>query len=520
MATCLRRFHERNLLARRLKLVAAVCAILFVSGCAVGPRYSRAPASVPDAYKEAPTNWRPAQPADEMQRGKWWEIFHDTELNRLEEQINVSNQNLKVAQAQFQQARALVRFNRANYYPTVTTGLAVTENRISSNRPLRAVSGGKSAYTDITFPVDVSYEADLWGRIRKSVEAAREDAQASAADVENVSLSLHAELAVDYFEARSFDAEEELLNSTVAAFQQALQLTQNRYQGGVASGVDVAQAETQLETTRAEAIDLQVQRAQFEHAIAVLVGQPASTFNLAPVPLTSPPPIIPPGLPSELLERRPDVAGAERRMAAANARIGVARAAYFPTIQLSGSGGFESTSITTLLSGPSGLLAAGISATVTAFDVGRRRAINEQARAVYDQTVANYRETVLQAFQEVEDNLAALRILEAEAATQQSAVAASQRSLELSNNRYKGGVVTYLEVLTAQSTALSNQRVAVDILRRRMAASVLLVKALGGGWSAGQLPTDLLSSTSKAGTATPDASQVRVEPNRSVSARE
>jgi NodT family efflux transporter outer membrane factor (OMF) lipoprotein len=492
---CVTRLGAPKLPRRIFTLALMACAVLFAAGCAVGPRYSRPAAPVPEAFKETPPNWRPAQPADEIQRGKWWEVFHDPQLNALEEQVNVSNQNLKAAQAQFLQARALVRFNRANYYPTVTAGLGITENRISSNRPVRAVTGTKTSYADITLPVDVSYEADVWGRIRKSVEAAREDAQASAADVETVSLSLHAELAVDYFEARTFDAEQQLLNSTVTAFEQALQLTQNRYNGGVASGVDVAQAQTQLETTRAQAIDIQVQRAQFEHAIAVLVGQPASSFALPPVALATPPPTIPPGLPSELLERRPDIAASERRMAAANARIGVARAAYFPTIGLSGSGGFESTSITTLLSGPSGLLAAGVSATVTAFDGGRRRAINEQARAVYDQTVANYRETVLQAFQEVEDNLAALRILEREAQTQQAAVDAAERSLQLSNNRYKGGVVTYLEVLTAQSTALSNERVAVDILRRRMAASVLLVKALGGGWSIKNLPSNVLSST-------------------------
>jgi len=502
------RFLAGKRTAAVLRASALVSLALLATGCAVGPRYTRPTAEVPPSFKETPANWKQAQPADESRRGNWLEVFHDLQLNALEEQINVSNQNLKAAQAQFLQARTLVRFNRANYLPTVTAGLGVTENRISSNRPVASVTGKKS-YADLTLPVDVSYEADVWGRIRKSVEAAREDAQASAADVESVSLSLHAELAVDYFQARSFDSEEQLLNSNVAAFQQALQLTQNRYQGGVASGVDVAQAQTELETTRAQAVDLQVQRAQFEHAIAALLGQPASSFTLQVVPLTELPPSLPPGLPSELLERRPDIAASERRMAAANARIGVARAAYFPTIDLSTTGGFESTSITTLLSGPSGVLAAGVSATVTAFDGGRRRAINEQARAVYEQTVANYRETVLQAFQDVEDNLAALRILEGEAQIQQEAVDAAEKSLQLSTNRYKGGVVTYLEVLSAQSTALANQRVAVDIARRRMTASVLLVKALGGGWNVANLPTSLLSSVPNAAYSNGAAAKTR-----------
>ena len=310
------------------------------------------------------------------------------------------------------------------------------------------------------------------------------------ADLQSVLLSLQSELAVDYFQVRTLDAEQQLLNNTVTAFQKALDLTQNRYQGGIASAVDVAQAQTQLETTRAQAIDVGVQRAQFEHAIAALTGQPASSFSIPVSPWSTPPPAIPPGMPSTLLERRPDIAGAERRVSAANAEIGVARAAYFPRIALDGVGaGFESTSITNWLSGPSGFAAAGLSAVVTAFDVGRRRAINEQARGVYDEATANYRQTVLTAFQEVEDNLAALRILDQEAQTQNGAVAAAEHSLQLSNNRYRGGVSSYLEVITAQSIALTDERAAVDVLRRRMTATVLLIKALGGGWDASQLPT-------------------------------
>jgi NodT family efflux transporter outer membrane factor (OMF) lipoprotein len=314
-----------------------------------------------------------------------------------------------------------------------------------------------------------------------------------------VNLSLHADLAIDYFQLRTLDAEAQLLNSTVTAFEKALDLTRNRYQGGVASAVDVAQAETQLETTRSQAIDVQVQRSQDEHAIAVLTGQPPSTFSIPVFPWTTAPPVIPPGLPSDLLERRPDIAGAERRVASANAQIGVARAAYFPAITLTGSGGFESTAITTLFQGPSGFLTSGASAVVTAFDVGRRRAISEQARAAYNQATANYRQSVLTAFQEVEDNLAALRILEQESKTQDAAVAASEHSLELSTNRYKGGVVSYLEVITAQSIALSDERAAVDILRRRMTASVSLIKALGGGWNVASLPSAKVASQSANG---------------------
>jgi len=465
-------------------LLASVLPAL-LTGCAVGPRYSRPQAPSAPEYKETPPNWKQAQPADQIARGKWWEIFQEPQLNALEEQVNVSNQTLKAALAQFQQARALVRLNRADLYPTVTTGASASRNRLSLNSPL---TGTQTNYTNLVLPADLTYEADVFGRVRRTVEAARANAQASAADLESVSLSLHAELASDYFQLRTFDAEEQLLNDNVTAFEKALELTQNRYKGGVASAVDVAQAQTQLETTRAQAIDVMVERQQFEHAIAALIGQPASSFSIPASPWNMPPPAIPPGLPSDLLERRPDVASAERHIAAANAQIGVARAAYFPQITLNATAGFESGSISKWLDGPSGFAAAGISALVTAFDVGRRRAGVEQAQAVYDQTVASYRQTVLTAFQEVEDNLAALRILEDESKTQAGAVNAAQHSLQLSNNRYKGGVVTYLEVITAQSTALNNQRVAVDILRRRMNATVLLIKALGGGWNASSLP--------------------------------
>jgi NodT family efflux transporter outer membrane factor (OMF) lipoprotein len=345
-----------------------------------------------------------------------------------------------------------------------------------------------ATYNDFVLPFDVSYQADVWGRVRKNVESYREQAQASAADLATVNLSMQADLAVDYFQARSLDAQEQLLNSTVKQYEQALELNENRFQGGIASEVEVEQAKTQLQTTRAIAIDVGVARAQYEHAVAILIGKPPAEFSLPPLPLAAPPPHVPISIPSELLERRPDIAAAERRVAAANAQIGVAKSAYYPLVNLSASGGFESSAITTLLNGPSGLWSIGLSAVGTVFDVGRRRALNDQARAAYDFQVAVYRENVLTGFQQVEDNLAAVRILENEAKVQDEAVAAAQRSLDLSVTRYKGGVTSYLEVITAQSAALADEVTAVNILGRRMANTVLLIQALGGGWDRSSLP--------------------------------
>jgi NodT family efflux transporter outer membrane factor (OMF) lipoprotein len=476
------------LTARRELLNAGVLglAVLLLGGCTVGPKYVRPTTEVPAEYKET-GNWKPAQPSDQVPKGKWWEIYQDPKLNALEDQLGVSNQNLKAAQAVFQQARDAVRISRSGLFPNVTGGVSVTRSGLSHNRPLYS-STLSSTYSDYVLPVDVSYEADVWGRVRRTVEASRSEAQASAADLATVDLSLHADLALDYFELRGLDAQKQLLDSTVVAFEKALDLTQSRYQGGLASAVDVAQAQTQLETTRAQAADVGVQRAAFEHAIAVLIGQPASKFSLQPLPLTTPPPPLPSGLPSELLERRPDIGGAERRIQEANAQIGVARAAYFPLITLTGSGGFESSQAGTWLQGPSGFWSLGAQAAELLFDAGRRHAISDQAKAAYDQSVDNYRQTVLTSFQEVEDNLAALRILQEEAQTQAGAVAAAEHSLSLSITRYRGGVTNYLEVTTAQSAALSDERAAVDILTRRMAASVLLIKAIGGGWDVSQIP--------------------------------
>jgi NodT family efflux transporter outer membrane factor (OMF) lipoprotein len=459
---------------------------LQLTGCVVGPKYHQPVVQAPPAYKEI-GDWKPAQPNDQNLGGAWWTVFQDPQLNALEEQVNVSNQNLKAAAAQYQEARAVLRYYRADYYPTATVGFSATRTHVSANSPTSTILRG-TTYNDFVLPFDVSYQADVWGRVRKNVESYREQAQASAADLATVNLSMHADLALDYFQARSLDAEEQLLNSTVTQYEQALELTQSRYDGGIASEVEVEQAKTILQTTRAEAVDVGVSRAQFEHAVAILIGKPPAEFSLPPLPLTAPPPRIPVGVPSDLLERRPDIASAERLVASANAQIGVAKSAYYPLINLGAAGGFESSAITTLINGPSGLWSIGLSATETVFDVGRRRALNDQAHAAYDSQVANYRETVLTGFQQVEDNLAAVRILENEAKVQDEAVAAAQRSMDLSVTRYKGGVTSYLEVITAQNAALADEVTAVNILGRRMANTVLLIQALGGGWDRSTLP--------------------------------
>jgi NodT family efflux transporter outer membrane factor (OMF) lipoprotein len=462
-------------------------AVFQFTGCVVGPKYHPPVAQAPPAYKEL-GNWKPAQPNDQKLGGEWWKIFQDPQLDALELQVNVSNQNLKAAAAQFQQARAVLRYNRADYYPTVTAAPSATRTRVSSHRPPPNAIFNGITETDFVLPFDFSYQADVWGRVRRTVESFREQAQASAADLATVNLSMHADLALDYFQARSFDAQEKLLNSTVKQYEQALELTESRFHGGIASEVEVRQAKTILQTTRAQAIDVRVARAQFEHAVAILIGKPPAEFSLPPLPLTTPPPRIPVSVPSELLERRPDIAATERLVASANARIGVAKSAYYPVISLGASGGFESSVITTLLQGPSGLWSAGISAVGTVFDVGRRRALNDQARAAYDFQVATYRQTVLTGFQQVEDNLAAARILENEAKVQDEAVVEAQASLDLSITRYKGGVTSYLEVITAQNAALTAEVTSVNILGRRMSSTVLLIQALGGGWDRSSLP--------------------------------
>jgi len=442
----------------------------------------------PAAFKES-EQWQPARPADQTNRGNWWEIFGDPELNKLEEQIASSNQTLKVAEARFREARAAIRFNRAAQFPTISTSPSASYVKSSDYSPNFPSKIQQSSKGDFVLPFDLSYELDLWGRVRRSVAAAREEAQATAADYETAKLSLESELALDYFELRSADAQKQLLDDTVRAYTNNVQLTVNRFKGGVAPRADVAQAQTQLDTTRVQDTDVTVQRAQFEHAIAILIGKPPAEFSLAAAPLNNQPPNTPIGLPSELLQRRPDIAAAERRVAEANQQIGIARAAYFPTVTLAGTAGFAGSQASNWFGWPSGFWAVGPALAQTLFDAGRRRATSESARANYDAAVATYRQTSLTAFQEVEDNVAALRILENETQQQQQAVASSQESLQLFTNRYKGGVDTYLQVITAQTIELANERNAIDILRRRLDASVLLVKALGGGWNMSNLPT-------------------------------
>lgn len=473
-------------------------ALLALSGCMVGPKYMKPSVPLAPEYKEANSdaykensNWQVAQPADAASRGEWWKIFSDAELNTLEPQVAANNQNLKVADARFREARALIRFTHASLYPTIGVAPFAGGLRESSNRPYfnanSAVNHGNGV-GDIQLPVDLNYEIDVWGRVRRNVSAAREEAQASAGDRQTVMLSLQAELAVDYFEARSADAQEKLLNDTVQYYEEAYRITNNRFEGGVAPKSDVDQAQTQLEAARVQARDITLQRAQFEHAIAVLLGKPPASFTLTNAPLDARPPFIPPGLPSELLERRPDIAAAERRVAEANDRIGIARAAFYPTISLSGTVGVEATSFANLFDPASLLWSIGPTLSQTVFDAGRRAAVSEQANASYDETVANYRQTTLTAFQQVEDNLIALRVLKQEAENQHQATLAAQSAEQIFNNRYVGGLDTYLQVVTAQTTALNNERNDIDIMRRQMDASVLLIKALGGGWNVTDLP--------------------------------
>ena len=487
--------------------------LLVLCGCAVGPNYARPSAPVPPAFKEPPPpgqrpeDWKAAEPGDHAARGKWWEIFGDPDLDALEQQVEEANQDLARAEAAYRAARAVARGARADLFPTVTGSVAVTRahgsGRASAASPASGGTGQSATTTVYQVPFDLSWEADVFGRIRRNLEANVAGAQASAADLEAVRLSLHAELAADWFQLHGLDAQKQLLDTEVAGDTRALQLTRNRHDQGVVSGVDVAQAETQLETTRVQATDVQIARAQLEHAIAILVGQPPAGLSIPPAPIGHPPPAIPLELPSELLERRPDVAAAERRVAAANAQVGVATAAFFPRFLLSASAGFQSGTLAGLFSLPNRFWSIGPSIVETLFTGGKRRAAVEQARASYDAAVAEYRQGVLGAFQEVEDGLAATRILAEEADQEAVAVAAAERLLALARNRYQGGITTYLEVVTAQNAALANERAAVDLLTRRMTASVGLVKALGGGWDASTLRARgaVLSRSTAAATA-------------------
>ncbi|HUN69109.1 MAG TPA: efflux transporter outer membrane subunit [Burkholderiales bacterium] len=457
---------------------------LLLAGCAVGPDYVRPKVETPAAYKEnsAEAGWKQAAPNDAAPRGNWWEAFGDPELSALVAQVDVSNQTIAAAAAQVRISAALAEQSRAQWWPTVSGTVSRTETQPSSTTgPVVGVASTRRIIDSL--PLSVSWEADLWGRIRRLVESGEAGTQASASDLVNARLSAQATLAQNYFLLRTLDSQIRLLGETVAAYAKTLELTKNRYAMGVASRADVALAEAQLQSTRSQAIELGVQRAQTEHAIAVLIGKPAPELSLAPGSLTdSLPPVPAAGVPADLLERRPDVAAAERRMAAANAQIGVAKAAYFPTATLTGTYGYQTANPAVWFTAPSNFWAVGAALALTLFDGGRRSAVSDQAIATYDQTVANYRGTVLQAFSDVEDNLAALRILESEAQVQAEALKAAQQFLDITLNQYKAGIVTYLQVVIAQASVLQSQINALGIRSRRIIATVLLVKALGGGW--------------------------------------
>ncbi|HME01335.1 MAG TPA: efflux transporter outer membrane subunit [Terriglobia bacterium] len=487
-------------------LPSAFCVLLstFCLACTVGPNYKRASAPVPPAYKEtAPESfkeagdWKPAQPNDQASKGKWWEIYNDPELNALEEQVSISNQNVLMAEAQFREAEAAVRIARAGLYPTLSGSVSITNSRAPVTPSAGLGNFTPASRTTYDLPVGASWVPDLWGNIRRGVTGSMATAQASAAQLENARLSFQGELAQDYFQLRGTDGDYDLLDRTVKSYQDYLTLTQNRFNAGVASGADVAQAETQLDGARAELVDLEVTRNQLEHAIAILTGKPplAVTVSHAPIAATQPPP-VPIGVPSTLLERRPDIAAAERQMAAANEQIGIAQSAFYPTLTLSATGGLESSRLGTWIQWPSRFWSVGPQLAETLFDAGRRHAQVAQAQAAFDATIASYRQTVLNGFQQVEDDLSALRVLEKEAGVESDTVQAAELALRITTDQYKAGTVSYLQVIISQTAAFTAEKAAVDILTRRLAASVSLVQALGGGWNASQLPkaSDLVSA--------------------------
>ena len=455
--------------------------LLLSSACMIGPKYQRPGAAAPPAFKEAPpAGWKEAQPNDGALRGNWWKVYNDPRLDAFEDQVSISNQNVLAAEAQFREAKAAVRVARAGLFPTVTAAPSATDSGTGTPSSVRRL---------YTIPVDLGYQIDVWGSIRRGVAANSALAQASAAQLGNARLLYQAELAADYFQMQGLDASQLLLEATVKSYEQYVQLTQNRFDGGVASQGDVALAQTQLETARVQLADLGVERAQFEHAIAVLTGKPPSDLSIPTAPNQAPPPVSSIGIPSTLLERRPDVAAAERQVAAANEQIGIAKAAFYPSLSFGAGAGLETTVIGDLFTWPSRFWSVGPQLAETLFEGGKRRAQVKLTEAAYDATVANYRQTVLTAFQQVEDSLAQLRILSDEGVIAGRAVKAAQQSLDISTDQYRGGLANYLQVITAQTSLLQNQRSVVDILTRRMAASVSLIQALGGGWDASQLPS-------------------------------
>jgi NodT family efflux transporter outer membrane factor (OMF) lipoprotein len=479
----------------RRVVVLAVTALALGSGaCVVGPAYHRPEAPMSPAFKEAPPDgWKSAEPNDGVIRGPWWGVYHEPALDELEQRIDVSNQTVLAAEAQYRAAVDAVRVARSSLFPSVTGGAAVSESRASTAGVAGATS---STRTTLQIPtVDLSYQADVWGSIRRTVRAATATAQASAAQLENARLILQADLAIDYFSLHGLDGDIDLLEKTVASYEEYLKLTEARQAAGVASGADVAQAESQLSTARAELTDLGVARAQYEHAVAILTGRPPAEVTIDRRLLTGAPPQVPVAVPSALLERRPDIASAERQMAAQNEQIGIAQAALYPAIGITGSAGFQGTTLANLFSLPGLFWSLGANATQAIFDAGRRRAITDQQRHLFDASVADYRQTVLTALQQVEDAMAALRILEREAAQVTDAENAAQRSLDISIAQYKAGVVSSLQVITAQAALLQARRSAVDMVTRRLIASVQLIEALGGGWDASRLPGEKVRST-------------------------
>lgn len=466
--------------------------LALTTGCTVGPNYHRpTSATAPPTYRELPPppgDWKPAVPADALARGQWWLAFGDPELTQLENRLTSGNLQIQTALQNYLSAAASVRQARADYYPTLSAGPTISRQRLSLNRPTNIAGLAPSQYNDFSISGQASWQPDFWGRIRREVQGAHATAQALAADQANVELAVRSTLASDYFQLRGLDAQQVLLDNDVSSLQSYLDLTNTRFHGGVATEADVALAQTQLDTTVTQDKDIAVARSQYEHAIATLLGVSASTFSLQPIPQTANLPTIPVGVPSTLLERRPDIAAAERRADSANAQIGIAISAYYPNISLTGAGGFESGEPGTWIQGPSELWSLGASAVETLFDAGRRHAITDEAKANYQSQVASYRLSVLTGFQEVEDNLAALRVLADEQNSAARATSSATHSLQLSTNRYKGGVTTYLEVLTSQQAQIANQRTEADVLTRRFVASVQLVSALGGGWNDNQLP--------------------------------
>jgi len=478
-----------------LRFVPPLAVVVLVSGCMVGPDYVRPTAPVPEAYREM-AGWKRAEPRDALARGRWWEMFGDRELDALAARVEVSNQNIRLAEANFRQAQALAEQARAGLFPTVGAGASAIRSKSPSlsNQP----SFATGAVNNFNANLNAGWELDLWGKVRRGIESGEANWQASAADLESARLSAQAAVAQNYLALRIADVQRRVLEDTVAAYQRSLELTQNRYAAGIAARVDVVQAEVQLKSAQAQLVDLGVDRALLEHAIATLVGEPASTFSIPRAPLVATLPAIPVGVPSELLERRPDIAAAERSAAAANAQIGVAQAAFYPTLTLSATGGFRSNSFADWFSAPSRFWSLGAALAQVVFDGGLRRAVSDQAIAAYDGQVAAYRQTVLTGFQEVEDNLAQLRILEEEARFQNEAARGALVSVELTTNQYKAGIVSFLNVIAAQTIALNNERAAVNVQGRRLAASVLLVKSLGGGWDASALDDVPLSGSGAA----------------------